>query len=385
MAQTRVPGVVKTDGAVRNRRHAGSEAPARPSHGEAGSIGLRGWVWEALRWTGILPLWRFLHRHEVVILMLHGVMDTKEPTAWVPLRPQLSRRRFERTLRVLARHYEFVSLDEAVAMLSGKTPLRPYCMALTFDDGYRNNFTHALPILKELDLPATFFIATGHVDGRRPFWFDRLDYALQHATVDGREVRVGARTLRLRGADRATLDQSYRELRGTAKALRRGDDEMRSEMETLAAALETESGRAIGDIFEEDPWSAVATWGEVRAVADDPRVSIGSHTVDHVRLDLVGSERVVYELSASKAMIEREVSRPCAHLAYPNGSFSRPVAEIARAQSYVSAVTTVEGGNRLGDDLMTLRRIPFPEQTGEGALLGAVSGLGRALRRLGRV
>jgi peptidoglycan/xylan/chitin deacetylase (PgdA/CDA1 family) len=346
------------------------------------TMGLRQWVWEVFRWTGVLRLWRFLHRREIVILMLHGVMDAQEPAAWMPLRPQLSRRRFQRTLRILARHYQFVSLDEAVAMLSGKAPLRPYSMVLTFDDGYRNNFTHALPILRMLDLPATFFVATGHVDGRRPFWFDRLDYALQHAAVDGREVRVGPRTVRLRGADRATLDESYRELRHTAKALRRGDDEMRTEMETLAVTLETESGRAIGDIFERDPWSAVATWDEVRAAAADPRVSIGSHTVDHVRLDLVGPEVVVHELRASRAAIERELGRPCAHLAYPNGSFSRPVAETARAQGYVSAVTTVEGGNRLGVDLMMLRRVSFPEQAGEGAVLAEVSGLGRALRRL---
>src|SRR4051812_40637037 len=99
-------------------------------------------------WTGLLWLWRFLHRRHITILMVHGVMDTEQPTSWVPLRPQLSRRTLDDALCRLSRYYRFVSLDDAVAMLVGKLPLQPYSIVLTFDDGYRNNFTHALPILR---------------------------------------------------------------------------------------------------------------------------------------------------------------------------------------------------------------------------------------------
>src|SRR5262245_47950086 len=115
-----------------------------------------------LRWSGFMWLWRFLHRYEVGILTMHGVMDTGEHTAWVPLRPQLSRWRLEECVRGLSNYYHFISLEDAVSMLTGRKPVRPYSLVLTFDDGYRNNIKHALPILRRYGVPATFFVATGH-------------------------------------------------------------------------------------------------------------------------------------------------------------------------------------------------------------------------------
>ena len=85
----------------------------------------------------------------------------------------------------------FVSLGDAVEMLAGRKPLVPYSLVLTFDDGYRNNITHALPLLRRNQVPATIYLATGHVEERRPFSFDRLDYALQHAAPADAAQAVG--------------------------------------------------------------------------------------------------------------------------------------------------------------------------------------------------
>ena len=339
-------------------------------------------VMELARWTGLIHLWRFLNRHRIVILMVHGVMDEEVQSEWRPLRPRLPKNRFERYVRALSRHYQFISLKDAVEVLSGRRPPQPYGLVFTFDDGYRNNARYALPILQAYGAPATFFVATGHVESRKPYWFDRLDYALQHASCDGREVRTGADAVRIDAGSPDALARSYRQLRHAAKAVERPDREFVQEMEDLAATLEKQSGRSLAQILEQDDWSCVMTWNEIRSLPGDA-VAIGSHTVGHVRLGLVDAVTAHEELATSTEAIEKHTERPCDLLCYPNGNYNAETMDLARRVGYACAVTTEEGTNAAGDDVMALRRINVPTACSVTELLFRTSGMSNALSRLG--
>ena len=326
-------------------------------------------------------MWRFFNRNAVIIFMVHGVMDMEDSSDWVPLRPQLSLSRLENILQILSRYYHFVSLQEAVEMLSRQKPIKPYSLVLTFDDGCRNNIKYALPICRKFGVPITIYPATGNVENRKPFWFDRLDYAIQHADVDGREVRIGNEIICLSSNNRDSLRCSYKQLRNASKKLEQSDLKFQSEIEKLAAGFEAESGQSLGDIFETDNWSALLTWEEVRNAAQEG-VCFGSHTVDHIRLDRVDVEMIRDQLARSKEMIEAHTGQLCDHLCYPNGSFNDQVVKIAHECGYKSAVTTVEGTNRLGDDLMKLRRIHIPIDGSATEMLALVCGISTVISRV---
>jgi len=257
-----------------------------------------------LRWLGVIRIYQFVHRNEIVILMIHGVMDEVNDQAWIPLRPQLSRKKLDDYLRFLSKRYNFMSLEDAVDMLGGNKAMLPYSMVLTFDDGYRNNLTHALPILRKYKAPATFFIPTGFVGHPKPFWFDRLDFALQHADVNGREVNVGSFSMNLDSSSREALQASYKRLRHAAKDLEMPDMEFLREMDYLSAKLEEESGQALSDIQKDDNWSAVMTWRQVEKEANG-NMSFGSHTVDHIRLGLVDEKCHSGKPAKSKKSLRR--------------------------------------------------------------------------------
>jgi peptidoglycan/xylan/chitin deacetylase (PgdA/CDA1 family) len=340
---------------------------------------LRHVVFEILHQCGILWLWRWWHRFNVTILMIHGVMDAEVGASWVPLRPQLRRRRLDECLRILSRRYRFVSLDEAVAMIKGRVRVRPYSLVLTFDDGYRNQLNHAMPILRRWGAPAAIFPVTGHVESRNPLWFDRLDYALQQRPVDGRQVRLGAHVVELRSRGRANLTASYKDLRDMAKGVDRCDREMLRELNGIAESLEVESGCRLADIFETDAWTSLLSWEDLkRGVADD--VTFGSHTVDHVRLALVDSATMEDQLRRSKRALEAHTGRPCRYLCYPSGSVTAEVAIVATRCGYEAALTTNAGLNRVGDDPMLLKRFNLPETGGVAETLAEVSGLADSVR-----
>lgn len=310
-------------------------------------------------WMGIIRLFQFIHRRQIVILMIHGVMDEQDSPSWKPLRPQLSRSKLDGYLKVLSKHYRFISLADAVEMLQGRKPMQPYSMVLTFDDGYRNNLTHALPILRRYNAPATFFVPTGFVDDLRPFWFDRLDYAIQQTLVDGREVKVGPFTMCLDGSGRHALRESYRRLRRTAKELQMSDHDFLKEIGQLATQLEEESGRALADIQAEDDWSAIMTWEQIEKNRNGD-TTFGSHTVDHIRLGRVEASFAREQLETSKRDIEKHTGESCLSLCYPDGSFTEETTELARKCGYLYGVSTESGLNRIGMDVMKLRRIGMP-------------------------
>ncbi len=333
---------------------------------------------------GMTHLLRFVRRNSIAIVMLHGVMDEDVPSAWVPLRPQLSRRRLRKTLRILSRSYRFISLDQAVDMLTGRAPLTPSSVVLTFDDGYRNQIKHALPILEEYDVPATIFLAAGHVEQRKPFWFDRLDYALQHARLAGRAFKVGNENVGFSSDRREDVRAAFKRMRDAAKRADRPDQLMVREMELIADRLEQESGHRLADIFETDDWSSVLDWNEITIAADHPLVTFGSHTVGHTRLGMATDDEVRRQCRLSKAAIQEHTGRACSQFCFPSGSFSRRSLAIVQEVGYRAAVTTIEGLNGRNADPFALRRVSLPASSRRSEILWHItqpSELKAAVRR----
>ncbi|HVY60262.1 MAG TPA: polysaccharide deacetylase family protein, partial [Planctomycetota bacterium] len=287
--------------------------------------------------------------------------------AWEPLRARPSRAELAGILEVLGRRYRVVPLAAAVEMLAGRRPVEPYSLAITFDDGYRNNVTHALPVLRRFGAPATIFLATGKLDARATFAFDRLDYALQQGP--------GAR-------DRAAVAAAFSEQRSALKGRLGADLESGRELEEIVARREAEVGRTLRELGEAEPWTALLTWEEVERHAADPLLEFGSHTVDHVRLGLADAATARDQVRRSKEAIERRTGRPCAQFAYPNGSFSPAAVAAVREAGYTCAVTTEDGINAPGADPLALRRIGIPLGASATEILAVASGLSAAIAAL---
>jgi peptidoglycan/xylan/chitin deacetylase (PgdA/CDA1 family) len=343
-------------------------------------------AFRVLQAAGLMALWRWRNRRSVNILMLHGVMDgDDDSTTWSPVRSRLSRRDLARALEALSRHYEFATLTEAVQMLAGKRPFRNSCVVLTFDDGYRNNLTHALPVLRQYGAPATFFLPTGKITERSLFAFDRLDYALQHVEGDSLTLAAGALTQDLRLAPPSALVSSFADLRGALKDGLGADVEYCEATNAMVQDCERRAGRSLNALRETDAWSALMTWKDVETLAAEPLAEIGSHTVDHTRLGLAAKDTIGEQLRDSKREIEARTGRVCRHFAYPNGSYSPEAAALTRLEGYESAVTTDEGPNEPGADPMTLRRFSVASGVSPTEVLATVCGLADSISALLRV
>lgn len=273
------------------------------------------------------------------ILYYHRVNDENDP--FFPATPTAL---FEQEMRFLKRHYTVVTLADLVATLSGGTT-QPV-VAITFDDGYADNYEHAFPILRRLGLPATVFLTTGSMNSREPLWFEQLAIAVKKADreywdLDWEGVgRLPMRTLAERIAANDKLFRFFRTVPDTERTV-------------LLAALLRRFARA-----SDERNDRMLTWDQVRLMSRQG-IAFGGHTVSHPFLSRLTPEMLHWEVHKCKHRIEEELQLAVEHFAYPNGreeDFSDMSKRALRDAGYRAAVTTIWGTNYRCTDLLELRR-----------------------------
>lgn len=295
----------------------------------------------------------------VTILTYHGVTDVESRGIENFQGKHMAAETFARQMRSLREHERVLRLDEVIAAYDRGRDVDG--AVVTFDDGYRNNYTVALPILERHEIPVTFFFSTGFIGTRRMFWVDEVELAVDATEADAVDLAGwGLRPYPLRTSeDRMTAVTEIK------AHLKRVDDRAReARVEELAKRLPARPDHPY------NPNYLTLSWDEVRTLAASPLVEIGAHAVDHPILTRIGAEALRYQVEESKAELERQIGRPVTQFAYPNGGpgdFDATVIAAVRAAGFRCACTTLPGKNTAAVGLFELRRTmvgfcgePFP-------------------------
>jgi peptidoglycan/xylan/chitin deacetylase (PgdA/CDA1 family) len=228
---------------------------------------------------------------------------------------------------VKARGYEIVPLGQLPDRL--RDP-RGRFVALTFDDGYRDNLVHALPVLQRHAAPFTIFVATGFADRVATLWWSDLEEALDRLP----EVELDGDILPLDdpGGKRRAFDRIAGSLR------RRSWADSARLIAAIAAEARVDAAERV-DRYCLD-------WNEIRALDGLGLCTIAAHSVSHPLLARMESAEAAREISGSKQRLEEMLGRPVQHFAYPVGDPSaagpREFALAAEA-GFATAVTTRPG------------------------------------------
>ncbi len=151
--------------------------------------------WASANLSGAVSLSRHYHRRKVLILMYHAVVDDDRPyRKWT----HLSTSEFERQVRFLCRRYTVLPLPRVVQAMASGERLPKHTAVITLDDGYRNNYTRAFPILVRHEAPATIFLTTGLVGAGAISWTSQLYLAIRSSTAAELDLRdIGGARYRL--------------------------------------------------------------------------------------------------------------------------------------------------------------------------------------------
>lgn len=279
---------------------------------------------------------------------------------------------FAEQMRFVGEHFDVVAMADVLAWLRGDGSLPRYPLLITFDDGYRDNLTRALPVLRRHGFPSVLFVATSCIGSRTPFHWDLTAHCFAHTTRAGADLPLVG--------PRAWTDDRSREavmLRWMAVLKSVSDDEKEEAVRALPSVLEVvPDARAFEGLH--------LTWDEVREMAA-AGVDIQAHTVNHPILTRVPLDRARAEAVGSKVQVEKEVGSPVRAFAFPNGSpcDSNPDLEAMLSAAGFEAAFILESGPHAAREVrrrpMRIRRVAIHQRDTLPRFAAKAAGMARVV------
>lgn len=264
----------------------------------------------------------------IIILVYHRVTDLPTDPEMIAVSPE----NFRRQMEFLQQNFRIVRFEE------DWSKLREPAVALTFDDGYADNFLEALPILEDLEVPATIFVATGELGTGRAFWWHQLEAILLRDGKFPRRFHLhDSRYVRTR--ETVTPVQRQRLYAELCLLMRRIDPERRADW---LKQLEDWAGV---EAMTEDRHRSM-TPVELRRLAASPWVTIGAHTVHHAALSALSEPQQRQEIFSSRGELERLIDKPVTTFSYPFGrrcEYNRTSIRLCREAGLIKSAANFPG------------------------------------------
>jgi peptidoglycan/xylan/chitin deacetylase (PgdA/CDA1 family) len=275
----------------------------------------------------------------LTVLIFHRVQRVPDPL--FPEAPDAQA--FTEILERWGQWFSVVPLSEALDRLKRRA-LPPRALAITFDDGYADNFTIALPILERLRMPATFFVAAGYLDGGRMF-NDTVVEAVRRFDGDTLELAhlgLGAHGTATLAARRRTIENLITRIKYLHP--RERDEKVLAIAQAARSAL---------------PDDLMLSSTQLRML-HRAGMGVGGHTLNHPILSRLSGPEARAEIALGKERLEGLLGEPINLFAYPNGKpgndFGSEHVQMVRDLGFRAAFSTAPGAARTGDDLHQLPR-----------------------------
>lgn len=273
--------------------------------------------------------------------------------------------KFAEQMSYLAENYEVVFMDDLVGHLKGDS--KEFVVAVTFDDGYKDNLTHALPILEQYNIPATIYITTRFPEGDTWMWWNEIwDYLDNNDAMEVNDVPEGLTISTLRQKIKCfnklfdwILNLSY--------------EKQKKYVETLTKS-----------VARKQYSNLCLNWEEIKILDQHPLVTIGAHTNSHPNLKKLTEQEAFAEMSHSKNLLEEKLKHSVEHFAYPFGTHNEADVrefELASRCGFRTAVTTRPESLK-SPALNAIPRLGVPSYLNLRGFIGKLSGWETLVKKL---
>ena len=265
---------------------------------------------------------RKVSKSQIIILVYHRISPMTDKWSINPiLHPKL----FEEQMDYFNKNFEIISLNTLSEMIN-EDIVPEKAVVITFDDGYKDNYEVAFPILKKYNAPATVFLATGSIEEKKLFWWDLINYALFH--TDMRSIDISGI-----GSYELISDENKIEagLNIQERLKKMDNSKKESIIEDLVNLTDANIPEKLGKKY-------ILSWKEIRKMNKNG-IDFGSHTVNHPILTNVSIEEAKWEIVNSKHCIEENLDTEVKSFAYPNGDYNDKILSLVKNLGFDSSVS----------------------------------------------
>lgn len=304
-------------------------------------------------------------KSKCVVLMYHRVhADDEFENSYSHEAIKISRNVFHKHMRYLKSNFNVIDLSQFLSTFEKKSQFKSKSCLITFDDGWKDSFEQALPVLHEFQIPATIFLSTGFIGTSKRFWQERLNYmlkALHYRCKSDIKLKKKAlnkfRESELRNfilSDGRDLEEKISNF--VAKQKKYKEEIVENLIDKMTRFLEIEDDK----ITQIDDFMS---WDEIRIMSNN-RIDFGSHGMSHGIL--TRNENTAHkEISESKTVIEQELHTNINSFSYPNGDYNDEIIRLVRNSGYNIAFGTESGFVSPQDNPYKIKRINIHEDMTE--------------------
>jgi peptidoglycan/xylan/chitin deacetylase (PgdA/CDA1 family) len=363
-----------------------------------------------LYYSGLLYLYLFLRDHifgreKVRILLYHRILDLQKERSPCSLPGVIvSVKMFDQQMRYLSKNYHVISMESLVDRKKSNLPFPKKGVVITFDDGWKDNYSYAFPILKRYHLPTTIFLTSGYIGTNKTFWPEQVISIIE----SGKNLKEKLKNLSheiyppviqdclndLLQEQEITsspphpnpLPQRERGLHKFPSPMGGGkgeDDTLQYKkpywniltelIEHLKYLPKVKREVIIDDLKKRikpsrelfSDRSSMLNWEEIE-ILEKNHISFGSHSISHRILTQLDKTEARKEIFDSKKEIEKNLDKPVLAFAYPNGDLNDSVRKLVKEAGYLCAVTLGSGLNDKHADLFSLSRRNIHESSSAG-------------------
>ena len=287
----------------------------------------------------------------LAVFLFHGVVRQSRYAVRNYTGKHMERDRFYRIVEGLKNAGSALSMDDVVDHCRSGRPFPPGAFAVTFDDGFENNFSIAAPILKEFSVPAMFYITSSFVEHNAMSWIDRIEHCLEEVSSGVLQFGWDERTHSF-----ATVEDKI----GVLKLIRnRVKTDPKIDSDAVVEMVCAKCG--VAEVrHSAEPIDQKMSWEQVARLGDDELFTIGGHSHGHKILSFLSAEELEAEIATSIDLIQEKIGLRVRHYSYPEGlehCYSNEVIEVLRGKGVACCPTAVDGINDPQTDLFRLRRI----------------------------
>ncbi|MFH1453635.1 MAG: polysaccharide deacetylase family protein [Armatimonadota bacterium] len=282
----------------------------------------------------------------LTIFLFHGVVKKSDYKVRNYTKKHLLENDFYNVLKDLKKSGNAVSIDDIV---NASFPERAF--AVSFDDGFENNYSVAAPILKDLGIPSVFYLTTGFIENNHMSWIDRIEYLFEN--VNSGKVKLSWESESYSFSDTKDKIKLLDYLRDCVKKDKSVDvDEL---VNDISSQLNIEAVEK-----SNDPLDLKMNWYQAKELASDSNFIIGGHSHRHLNLAFLSKDELEKEIKTSIELIKDRTGISLLHYSYPEGldyCYSDEVIDVLKKYGIKCSPTAIDGVNKVGDDLFHLKRV----------------------------
>ena len=285
------------------------------------------------------------------ILCYHGVTKTLSKGIENYNNKHINYKIFKKQIKKIKKYYNPISMDEVIMHKRENIKYPKNTIAITFDDGFKNNYDVAAPILDEHQIPATFYISTGYINSTKMFWVDQIEDCINRTKVDSIVLKLNNKKNIYKLMSRKQKISSLISIKKILKQTNIAQKEKKIKEIIKLTRINPSSDQS--ENYKK------LTKDNVIELSNNRLFLIGSHSVNHESMRLLNPKNLKIEIRGSIKFLSKLINKRITHYSYPEGQlndFSKIVINEMSNNNIECCPTALQGSNSHKTDLFKLKR-----------------------------